>query len=155
VRLVQLHVCTIYLVAGWERLDAPAWLSGQMVTFTVVNARFSRFALDWQTLQPALEAMNAAAYVLEPAAPLLLWIPQLRVVVALALIAMHAALEVLADLGFWQWLMIAGLSLFLPAWWFERAWQRLRQLARRRPIALLAPDRGTGSRRQSSGSPGP
>lgn len=121
IRLLQLHLCTMYTVAGWERIDAPAWLAGQMVTLAVVNSRFSRFEVDWMTWQPVLSMMNYATYVLEPLAPIALWIPRLVVPYALALMGMHVGLELLSHIGHWQWIMFGGLCVFLPARWFTWA----------------------------------
>jgi hypothetical protein len=56
-------------------------------------------------------------FLLEPLAAFLLFVPRVRTLCALALIAMHVILEVLTNVGWWNFIMIAGLLTFLPAPW--------------------------------------
>jgi len=119
-RLLQLHVVTMYLVAGWERLDAPAWLDGEMVFRALADTSFARFDLNLIAFQPLLRLLNYTVYVLEPAAPLLLLVPKLRKVGVVLLVAMHAGLELTMDVGFWQLVMIASLTVFMPTGWLAK-----------------------------------
>jgi hypothetical protein len=118
-RFLQLHVCTMYLTAGWERLDAPGWTQGEMVYRAVANDLFGRFDWDWFALRPVLTAATYGAYVLEPAAPLLLWLPRVGPIWVVALAAMHLGLELFCDVGWWQYTMMTGLLAFAPTRWFD------------------------------------
>jgi hypothetical protein len=91
-RLLQVHVATMYFHTGSARIDDSDWLRGEVLF----------------------------VFLLEPLAAVLLWIPRVRTLCALALIAMHVCLEILTNVGWWNYIMIAGLLTFLPTPWFGR-----------------------------------
>lgn len=114
-RLLQIHVTTMYAVTGWSRLDKPSWIAGDTVLIAFTSANFSRIAGDWSALAPLLALGTWGALILEALAPFLLWIPRTRRLWACALIAMHAALVPPIHVEIWAWsfLMSAGLLAFL------------------------------------------
>jgi hypothetical protein len=114
-RLLQIHVCTMYAASGWSRLDKPSWLAGDTVLIALTSANFSRVAIDWSAVAPLLAFATWASLVLEVLAPALLWVPRVRKLWALGLIGMHAALAVLIHEEIWAWsgVMIGGLLAFL------------------------------------------
>ncbi|RIL07534.1 MAG: hypothetical protein DCC71_02620 [Proteobacteria bacterium] len=116
-RLLQIHVCTMYAVAGWSRLDKPGWLQGDMVEIALTSANFSRVAIDWSALAPLLALATWGTVVLEALAPFLLWLPRTRRIWAWGLVAMHALLAPLTHVEIWAWsaILIAGLLAFLYA----------------------------------------
>jgi hypothetical protein len=113
-RLLQIHVCVMYGVSSWGRIDDPGWLQGQAVFVAVVNVLFSKWVTNWHPAQPALAAMTYATIVIECTAPLALWVPRLRTWWAYALITLHLGLEALTHVGWWNFVMIGGLLSFLP-----------------------------------------
>lgn len=124
-RLLQIHTAAMYLAAGWERLDAPGWRKGEMVLHSLVNAGYGRFDVDWFALRPALTVAAYAVFVLEPLAPILLWIPKVSRYFLVPLIAMHLGIELFIEVGWWQWLMLVALIGFFPKDWIERVTRRL------------------------------
>jgi len=123
-RLLQVNVCTMYLVAGWSRIDDPGWLDGIMLIEALTNPS-ARIATDWLRFQPILRLLSYAVFVLEPLAPFGLWPRRTRTLFALSLIAMHLGLELLVDVGWWNYVMIAGLLTFLPVAWLDAAFRKL------------------------------
>ena len=119
-RLLQVHVCVQYLWPGFDRLDAPGWVQGEMVLRELLNSEYGRFELDWMVLAPVLKVITLAVLVIEPAAPFILWMRFVGRYWALALIGMHLGMELLLDTGWWQPMMIAALLPFLPARWLRR-----------------------------------
>ncbi len=119
-RLLQVLLCVMYLVPGFERLDATGWQQGEMVLRALINEEYGRWAIDWAAAAPALKVLTWTVLVLEPAAPLLLWIRAVGRYWALLLIAMHFSLELLTDTGWWQPMMISAALTFLPTPWLER-----------------------------------
>ena len=113
-RLLQIHTCTMYLVAGLNRLDDPAWIDGQTIWFAMTRTEYSRWVFDWQAMKPLFEVGNYATWLLEPVAPVLLWVKGIGPWIAYALIAMHVGLEVLTNVGWWNFMMIATLTAFIP-----------------------------------------
>ncbi len=120
VRLVQVHLCAMYLVAGWSRIDSPSWWEGEATFAALSDLFYARFDVDWQPWKPLLEAATYAAFALEALAPVLLWVPGIASAWALGLLALHAGLELTNNHGSWQLLMGAALLTFLPAAWLVR-----------------------------------
>lgn len=118
-RLVQVHVVAMYATAGWPRFVAGAWLHGEAVLHAAADTRFARWGVDWHALQPLLAAATYYALVIEPAATVLLLFRATRRWCVLGLLALHLGIEVLADVGMWQYMMIAAVCAFLPDEWFR------------------------------------
>ena len=123
-RLVQIHVCTQYL-ALWPRLDSPNWLEGRQLFAALVNRHFGRLEFDAMPYLALLEVMTVVALLLELAAPLLLWVPRVGPLWALALIGLHLQIELSSTVGWWNWALIPALTAFLPAAWLVRAFSLL------------------------------
>jgi len=119
-RLVQIHVVAMYFHTGFARIDDPSWLQGRALSEALARTLFTRFTLDLQPLQTVFEWLCYAVFVLEPVASVLLWIPGVRTLCALALLAMHLLLEILTNVGWWNYIMIGGLLAFLPPPWVAR-----------------------------------
>jgi hypothetical protein len=119
-RLLQVHVTAMYFHAGFARIDDPGWLSGGTLFEALSSATFGRFDVDWYAWKPVLIPLCYAAFLLEPIATFALWIPRLRTACALSLLAMHLTLEVLTNVGWWNFVMAGGLACFLPTAWLER-----------------------------------
>lgn len=120
-RLLQIHVAAMYFHSGFARIDDPDWLRGEVLYEALARDLFTRFTLDLHAWKPALRLLSYAVFLLEPAAAFLLWIPKVRTLCALALLAMHGILELLTNVGWWNPLMVAGLVTFLPPAWVARA----------------------------------
>ncbi len=119
-RLLQVHVAAMYFHTGFARIDDPDWLRGEVLFEALTRALFTRFTLDLEFFMPALLLLSFATFLLEPLAAFVLWIPRVRTLCALALIAMHLILEVLTNVGWWNYIMIGGLLAFLPPPWVAR-----------------------------------
>ncbi|MES1186309.1 MAG: HTTM domain-containing protein [Myxococcales bacterium] len=117
-RLLQIHVWAMYATAGWPRLAGRAWLRGETVLHAVADTRFGRWSLDWHGLQPLLVVATYYALVMEPAATLLLPFGRTRRWCALGLLALHLGIELVADIGMWQFTMATAVLAFLPDAWF-------------------------------------
>ena len=119
VRLLQMHVCTVYAAGGWSRLGDAGWQKGEMVFAAMTDDWFGRFDLDWFPFLLPLQLLSYVAFVLEPLAPILLWTRMGRWW-ALLLMGMHVSLELLTNLGWWQHQMLVVLVVFLPSQWLSR-----------------------------------
>lgn len=133
VRLLQMQLCTMYAVAGWSRLADPGWLTGGMLFYALDGRSFGRLDLDWFPLASQLRILAYGAFVLEPLAPLLLWFRGIGKWWALALIAMHVTLELVTNIGWWQWMMVPLLAVFLPAEWLCTLFRKPAQWRNRLP----------------------
>ncbi len=119
-RLMQIHVAVMYFHTGFARIDDSDWLRGEVLFEALTRTLFSRLSIDLEFFMPALLLLSFAVFVLEPLSAFLLWIPRIRTLCALALIAMHVCLEILTNVGWWNFIMIGGLLTFLPPQWIAR-----------------------------------
>ena len=113
-RLLQINVCAMYAITGWARTDQPGWLAGSMVYDALTNLMWSRVDYDWNPWFTWLAIPSWAVYVLEPCAPVLLWLPTVGPWCAVLLMAMHVGLEIVSLVDWWNFVMILGLLTFLP-----------------------------------------
>lgn len=120
-RLMQIHVCTMYAAASWSRVDKQSWILGEMVLVALTNATHSRFVFDWTAWQPLLRLGTWGALGLEVLAPVLLWVPRLGRLWALGLVALHLGLEAVTNVGYWNVVMISALASFWLPWRRETA----------------------------------
>jgi len=119
-RALQVHVCCMYLVAGFGRFDAEGWRNGDMLLRMLLDASYGRWDLDWFAMAPVLTVLGYIVLILEPAAVVLLWLRPIGRYWALMLMAMHLGIEIVVDAGWWQLLMVSALFTFLPARWLTR-----------------------------------
>jgi hypothetical protein len=114
-RLIQLHTCAMYLVSGGERLDDPGWLEGAAIWYAMSNTLYSKWAFNWHDFRLPMALGTWGTYVFEPVSALGLWLPRVGPILAYMAIAMHVGLEVLTNVGWWNYVMIASLTAFIPA----------------------------------------
>ncbi len=112
-RLFQLHVCAMYVAAAWSRLDKESWLAGELVFVALSGATHGRFAFDWSPARPLLALGTWGALTLEVLAPVCLWLPRVGKLWAAGLVALHLSLELMTNVGGWNYVMIAGALTFL------------------------------------------
>jgi hypothetical protein len=114
-RLIQLHTCTMYLVSGGERLDDLGWLEGAAIWYAMSNTLYSKWAFDWHDFRLPMALGSWYTYMFEPVSALGLWLPRVGPILAYMAIAMHVGLELLTNVGWWNFVMGASLLAFLPA----------------------------------------
>jgi hypothetical protein len=119
-RLLQVHVAAMYFHAGFARIDDPGWLDGSALFEALSSAIFARFDVDWYAWKSVLVPLCYAAFLLEPVAAFALWVPRLRTACALALLVLHVTLELLTNVGWWNFVMAGGVACFLPTPWLAR-----------------------------------
>lgn len=112
-RLVQVHLTTLYLVVAWTRLDDPNWLNGSMVYGILTDTIFARIDSDWIAFKGVIRWLCYGSWGLELAAPLLLWWNRTRRYAVFALFGMHLGLEALTMVGQWNFIVLAALTTFL------------------------------------------
>ena len=78
-RLIQLHLCLMYGVAGLAKLQGPTWWNGLAVWGTLAAGEFRLFDLTWLAAYPLLlNAMTHASLALEIGYPVFVWNRLLR-----------------------------------------------------------------------------
>jgi hypothetical protein len=118
-RLLQVHVTCVFLTL-WTRVDEASWVSGQTLFEALISRDWGRFDVYWHPYLPYVKVASQAAMVLELGAVVALWIRPIARYWALALIGMFIVLVVTTSIGWWDFMMIFALTVFLPDDWLER-----------------------------------
>lgn len=126
VRLVQLHLCIIYLWAGLGKLQGEAWWNGQAVWLALANLEYQSLDLTWLAAYPRLlEILTHATIAWEIAFAFLVWPKASRFWILIVGVGMHLGIG--AFLGMWTFglIMICSYIAFVPSdllwsWW--RSW---------------------------------
>ena len=128
-RLIQVHLCMIYLYAGLAKLKGEAWWTGEAIWMTLANQEYQSLDLTWLAWHPRLtEAITHATVTWELSFWALVWQPRLRPYVLGIGTAMHLGIG--AFLGMWTFGLIMTIAYlaFVPG-------ERWAELARPRPPA--------------------
>ena len=137
-RVMQFHLCVIYLAAGLDKAMGIQWWNGEAIWQTVSQPIFSTFDLSWIASHSWI-AMSAglSTLVVEIRYAFLIWPRRTRKMWCIATIGLHLGTCLFMGLVFFSSLMVLLTScLFLiPEEVTERAVARRRGLV---PAALLA-----------------
>ncbi|MEO6807484.1 MAG: thiol-disulfide oxidoreductase, partial [Isosphaeraceae bacterium] len=92
-RLIQLHLCLIYGMAGLAKLQSASWWNGSAIGKLLGNSEFRPFDLTWLATDPAAEyVLNLATHLAlwtEIGYAVLIWVRGLRPLVLLSVVMMH------------------------------------------------------------------
>jgi len=125
-RLLQVHFCVIYLVAGLSKLQGASWWNGTAVWGTLANYEFSPIryavyatALRWLAQhrwawELVTTAFTLGTLALEISFPFLVWRPSMRGAMLVSSIALHTAIAVFMGLVCFSLMMAVMVSSFLP-----------------------------------------
>jgi hypothetical protein len=141
---ILLQMGLMYLFSAVFKTNAD-WIHGEVVAGTLAHDMFANPAGESLLQFPGvLKAATLAVLALEWSAPLLLfspfWTARLRLVAVALLAAMHLGIAACVEVGQFSFVALAGLSLFLPAGFWDSRWlKRLAGSSPPPPGADLAP----------------
>jgi Vitamin K-dependent gamma-carboxylase len=116
IRLIQIHVCIIYLFAGASKLQGAAWWNGQAMWLAFGNMEYQSVDMTWTAWHPwAVELLSHFTVLWELSFCVLIWVPVLRPLVLAAAVVLHFGVG--ATMGLWTFslAMLIGCASFLPA----------------------------------------
>jgi uncharacterized membrane protein YphA (DoxX/SURF4 family) len=114
-RLIQIHMCIIYLFAGMSKLQGPAWWNGQAMWLAFANLEYQSLDMTWMAWHPwAVDFLTHFTALWELSFCVLIWIPLLRPLELATSLVMHLGIG--ACLGLWTFslMMLIGCAAFLP-----------------------------------------
>lgn len=135
-RLIQVHMCVIYLFAGVSKLQGPSWWSGEAMWRAFANLEYQSLDMTWMAWHPWLiNAMTHVSVIWEISFCVLIWKPLWRPIMLAGAVVLHAGIGLC--LGMWTFalIMLVGCSAFLPN-------EMIRQLASTLQRWELAPESG-------------
>ena len=125
VRLLQVHMCVIYLFSGIGKIKGDAWWSGDALLMTLVNKEYQSLDGTWLMHYRTLAALLTHLTVFWEASYCVLVWPRLARPIVLAL-AVGIHLGIGAFLGMWTFglAMIIGNLAFVSPWLVRRVLDR-------------------------------
>jgi hypothetical protein len=115
IRLIQVHMCVIYLFAGVSKLQGTAWWSGEAMWLTFANLEYQSLDMTWLAHYPwLLNLMTHVTIVWEISFCALIWRPHWRPLMLFIGVLLHVGIG--AFLGMWTFalIMLVGCASFLP-----------------------------------------
>lgn len=125
-RLMQVHLCIIYFVAGISKLQGSTWWSGTAAWSTVANYEFAPFhyayymsSLRWLSQnrflwEAVMTSATMATVAFEVIFPFMVWFRPTRWLMIVSAVLMHTAIAVLMGLVTFSLMMITLLFAFVP-----------------------------------------
>ncbi|QEH31931.1 hypothetical protein OJF2_03980 [Aquisphaera giovannonii] len=129
-RLINVHMCIIYLFAGLSKLQGESWWTGEAMWRALANMEYQTADMTWLAWHPWLvNLMTHTCVIWEVSFCMLVWRPRLRPLMLAGAVLLHAGIGIC--LGMWTFalIMLVGCASFLPR-------SAVRDLA-----AWLAPER--------------
>lgn len=125
-RMVQVHLCVIYLWAGIAKLQGASWLSGDAIWWIASNHDHQQVSMVWLAWVPWLyQILTIATWCWEISFSFLVWNPTLRPLILTIGVAMHLGIGLF--LGLWPFalIMMFGYFSFVPTSLLLRVQRRL------------------------------
>jgi len=106
-RVMQIHLCVIYLAAGLFKAMGRQWWNGEAIWQAVSQPAFSTFDLRWLAQDPWIPMLAGwATLVVEIGYTFLIWPRRTRTAWCIATIGLHVGLGVFMGLVFFSSVMI-------------------------------------------------
>ncbi|HBE66783.1 MAG TPA: HTTM domain-containing protein [Planctomycetaceae bacterium] len=115
-RLIQIHLCVVYLFGGLSKMRGEQWYDGSALWFTTVNYEYQSLDITWLGYSPFLvAALTTATIFWETFYCGLVW-PRLTRPLALAMaVFVHAGIAIALGMVTFGFIMIVANYAFIPA----------------------------------------
>lgn len=125
-KVVQLHVCLIYLATGIAKLHGQSWHDGSGLWDAINQPQFySVLTSYWQrffTVPGVAVVLGMGALLTELLFPVLIWVRGINKVMLLLIVLLHTFIAVVMGLWLFAFVMIAfDLAAFGHIWWSEES----------------------------------
>jgi hypothetical protein len=118
-RLIQLHLCAIYLFGGLSKMRGEMWYDGSAMWFTIVNYEYQSFDLTWIGRSPLLIAtLSGLTIFWETFYCALVWPKLTRPLVLATAVFVHGGIAFgLGMITFGTIMIVANLAFVAPDFW--------------------------------------
>lgn len=115
-RLIQLHLCLIYLVAGLSKLKGAGWWSGVAFWGAIANYEYQTIDMTWLVDWPmVINLLTLSALAWEISYPALVWNRWLRPLVITYAVLLHAGIALcFGMITFGTAMIVANLAFVSP-----------------------------------------
>jgi hypothetical protein len=115
IRLIQLHMCIMYLFAGVAKMRGETWWDGSAVWFAVANLEYQSMDLTWLVRWPILISVITHATVFwETFYPVLIWPRLTRPIFLLMAVLVHGGIALALGMITFGLAMLIGNIAFIP-----------------------------------------
>jgi hypothetical protein len=114
IRLIQLHLCIVYLATGLEKAMGDQWWTGEAIWIALQQDQFNHFNTTWLASVPLLaKLLSMGTLLIEIFYPLGMFLNPTKKFFFLAIVSMHIFIAVFLGLHLFGFLMtILNFSLF-------------------------------------------
>ena len=137
-RVLQLHMCLVYLTSGIEKASGPQWWNGEAIWRSLLLPELRQFDFTWLSAMPWLAMLlGLSTLAVEIGYPLFVWSTRTRWAMVAATIGLHLGIALFLGLtSFAAVMIVLNIAAFLvpsePGVW-ARLWMRLLQSHRSVP----------------------
>lgn len=150
IRLIQVHMCIIYLFGGISKMRGEMWWDGTAVWYAISNLEYQSLDITWLVHYPWLIALLSHVTVFwETFFCFLVWPRATRPVVLGLAVCVHGGIALFLGMITFGMVMIVANTAFLPPQWVEHAISRFTRRQAPSREASFAP-RSARRRKQSA-----
>jgi predicted DCC family thiol-disulfide oxidoreductase YuxK len=114
-RLMQIHLCFIYVFSGLAKVPADDWLNGEAVYWAINDLALTRWPYAWLPVPLWLcKSAGWATLVFEIGFPLMMLTPRLRRWGLWAGVVLHVGILAAFEIGWFSIVMVSWYALFVP-----------------------------------------
>ncbi|MCA8998936.1 MAG: hypothetical protein KDA80_18195 [Planctomycetaceae bacterium] len=125
-RLVQIHMCCVYLWAGFGKLKGTTWWDGRAFWYALSNGEYKTHDLLWVAWHPWIsDIVTHVTIIWEVTFIALIWVPALRPWILLMGVLMHLGIG--GFMGLWTFglIMIFAYTMYFPPELYQRIFTKL------------------------------
>ncbi len=106
-RVLQIHLCLVYLSAGYEKMRYAEWWDGNVLWRSLVQPDFRQFDFSWLAWYPWIaKILSWFTMIIEAAYCIGMWIPRVRVFWLLSIVSLHLGIGLFLGLRLFALIMI-------------------------------------------------
>lgn len=151
IRLIQLHMCIIYLFAGLSKLSGESWWDGTALWGAMANLEYQSIDMTWlANYEMVVNAMTHVTVIWETSFCALVWPRLTRPLVLFLAIPLHLGIAFCMGMITFGLVMLIGCTAFVSPWVVRRLLERRSAEGRAgegREPQLALPERGNGQDR--------
>jgi hypothetical protein len=135
-RVLQIHLCLVYVSAGFEKVRSPEWWTGNVMWRALVQPDFRQYDFTWLARYPWLAMLSSwFTMLIESGYCIALWVPRVRVAWMMGIVLLHLGIAFFMGLGLFGIIMIL-LSISAFGW---EVWTDITISRRRGALAAAHP----------------
>ena len=104
-RVLQIHLCMIYLSSGYEKMLSDGWWNGNILWHSLVQPDFKQYDLEWIAQYPWIAiVLSWFTMFIETGYCIVMWIARLRVAWFICILLLHLGIAIF--MGLWSFSII-------------------------------------------------